>query len=331
MQILCSVSIRISKSRLSTERMIVMADTTRNAGPRHADVSVVIATLNRSEAIGCCLAALLSGAKLPAEVIIVDQSDDEQTRKVVEQYRDCGTSLRYIHRERRGMSAAQNAGFAAATYPLVAVTDDDCQPDKEWIATLEETCAKVPTLDAVAGRVMPLPPAGDRIYPVASRTSAIQADFMGKSLPWRVGSGNNFAVKREWLDRVGGCDERLGPGTPGKGAADMDLFYRLLRAGARIRYEPDLLVYHQRQSRLERLARRPMYGYGMTACCVMYLRQGDVYAFHIMGRWLWSRLRRIALGLRRWDWRVVHEQLLTLGGGLGGLVYGLRVGDREEP
>jgi GT2 family glycosyltransferase len=311
--------------------MAVMADTTQHGSRRRANVSVVIATLNRPEAIGHCLAALRSGSRLPAEIIVVDQSDDEQTRKVVEQHCDRGTRVRYIHRERHGMSAAQNAGFAEATYPLIAVTDDDCQPDAEWIATLLRICTEAPELDALAGRVLPLPPEGNRTYPVASRTSVIRTDFSGKSLPWRVGSGNNFAVRREWLARVGGCDERLGPGTQGKGAADMDLFYRLLRSGARIRYEPDLLVYHERQSRSDRLARRPMYGHGMTAFCVINLRQGDLYSLYILWRWLWARCKRLAFALPRRDGRVIREQLLTLAGGLKGIVYGLHVKARKEP
>ena len=40
-----------------------------------ANITAVIATLNRPLALGRCLGALLSGVQVPAEIIIVDQSE----------------------------------------------------------------------------------------------------------------------------------------------------------------------------------------------------------------------------------------------------------------
>jgi GT2 family glycosyltransferase len=147
-------------------------------------------------------------------------------------------------------------------------------------------------------------------------------------MPWDIGSGNNFAVKRVWLAKVRGNDERLGPGSPGQGGVDMDLLYRLARAGARIRYEPEALIYHERASRASRLARRGPYGYGMGAACSLWLRQGDNNAWRVLVRWVLMRARRLAIGVRQRDGLRVHEEFLVLAGTLGGLLYGWRVGER---
>ena len=79
-------------------------------------------------------------------------------------------------------------------------------------------------------------------------------------MPWDVGSGNNFALRRSAWTAIGGCDERLGPGSPGRGAVDLDLFHRILTAGGSLLYDPSCVVHHERDTPQARLARRGPYG-----------------------------------------------------------------------
>lgn len=292
-----------------------------------AGISVAISTLDRPDALGRCLDALLSGEVLPAEVVVVDQGRDGRARQAVEARRSAGLpELVYLRQEKRGLGASQNLAVSRARQAIVAVTDDDCIPDPGWLGALERTFAETPETtapDVVTGRILPLPAEGDRTFPVASRISTTRRDFQGKALPWDVGSGNNFALRKDWFTRVGGCDERLGPGSPVRGGVDMDLFYRLLRAGARIRYEPDSLVYHERQTRADRLARRPMYGRGMGACCALWLRQGDWYALRVFGGWMALRAGRMGRDLLHRHGLGVYEEALLLGGTVRGVVQGV--------
>ena len=166
--------------------------------------------------------------------------------------------------------------------------------------------------------------------PVSSRTSEIPREFAGRVPPWDLGSGNNFAVRRSWFERVGGCDERLGPGSPGRGGVDMDLFYRLLRAGARGRYEPELLVHHEQKPREGRRSRRGAYGFGMAAACVLWLREGgdrSAAACSAAGCFSACGCSRSALVRRRWS--AVYDELLVLDGTARGVVHGLRVAGRQ--
>jgi GT2 family glycosyltransferase len=105
----------------------------------------------------------------------------------------------------------------------------------------------------------------------------------------------------------------------------MDLFYRLLRAGARIRYDPELLVYHARTSKEGRISRRIPYGYGMGACCTLWLRQKDPYALRVLVSWFFLRTSRLFEGLLGRQWMRVYEEGLVLLGTLKGLVYGMRL------
>lgn len=294
-----------------------------------AQITVAISTLNRPESVATCLETILSGERLPAEIVVVDQSLDDRTRMVVENQKIHGVELKYFHHAGRGLGAAQNVAIAHACCPIVAVTDDDCHPAPDWIARIEQALAPDSQLDVLTGRVLPLGPDLPGSYAVSSRTSTVRVDFERDAMPWDVGSGNNFAVKREWLNRIGGNDERLGPGSPGQGAVDMDLFYRLLRAGAHIRYEPDLVVYHARTSKAGRISRRLPYGYGMGACCRMWLQQKDPRALQVLRRWFRLRMSRLWEGLRKRHWMLVQEEFLVLAGTINGFTNGLRYSARS--
>jgi len=213
--------------------------------------------------------------------------------------------------------------------PLIAVLDDDCVADFGWIEQLERAFAADPELALLGGRVLALPAAGERTFAVASRTSTKRREFSRPSAPWQVGSGNNFALRRDWFERVGGGDERLGPGTPGQGALDIDLFYRVLRAGGRALYDPDAIVRHEPATWSGRLERRRPYGFGMGAACGLRLREGDLYAIRLLAGWLGLRLRVLAAALLARRWEALREEGLVLGGTAAGIVHGLRNGRRR--
>lgn len=288
-----------------------------------ADISVVISTRNRAEALERCLQSLRSGQSSPAEVVIVDQSTNDATAKLTTAFHTTGDPIVYVRHTGRGLGASQNAGVRRASRPLVAMIDDDCVADAEWLATIARAFASDPALSVVTGRVLPLETVGDRVMPVSSRTSAVRREFAGKAAPWHVGSGNNFAVRRDAFLAIGGCDERLGPGAPAQGGVDMDLFYRLLRSGARIRYEPDSLVRHERVTKAERLGRRPMYGRGTGAAISLWLRQGDLYAVRLLGEWALLRCGMAAGAAAKGDWQRVREEIMMLGGTVVGLMQGM--------
>lgn len=286
------------------------------------EVSVAISTLDRPDALARCLDSLASAHLQPDEVVIVDQSATHSAQEVGEGRSDL--AVRYLHQARTGLGVSQNEAVRQARGAIVAVLDDDCVAAPEWLATIKHAFAEQPDLALLAGRVLPLGPAAPGVYPVSSRTSTTSRTFDRNGLPWDVGSGNNFAVRREWFERVGGCDEGLGPGTRARGAVDMDLFYRFLRASAPVRYEPGAVVYHEQKSLHERIRRRKDYGYGTGAFVTTWLRNGDRHAWRILAAWTGLRLRILAGDLRRRRWLGLYEEALVLGSTAGGALYGLR-------
>lgn len=292
-----------------------------------AELTVAIATLDRPEGLARCLTALATGAQPPAEVLVIDQGEGG-IDGVLAAARGAGLEVVHLRQERRGLAASRNLALASARCPVVAVTDDDCIPGAGWVAALGRAFGDDPDLAAVTGRVLPWGPESAGLYAVSSRTGTERAEFTGRALPWMVGTGANFAVRKPWAERAGGFDERLGVGTRGQAGEDMDLLWRLLRAGARIRYDPEAVVHHQRQPRERRLASRSSYGRGMGACVGLRLRGGDAWALPILARWLLLRGGQAWRGLRRGERSALREEMLVLGGTAAGLFYGLLGGRR---
>jgi hypothetical protein len=176
--------------------------------------------------------------------------------------------------------------------------DDDCIPDTRWVEVVERAFAGLTGPLLLTGRVLPLPPEGNRTAAVSTRDSLARAEWSRPPMPWHLGTGGNFAVSRDAFESVGGNDERLGTGAPGQGGNDLDLFSRLVSSGVKARYEPDLLVHHERSTTTEYVQRRGSYGYGMGAMLGHWLRSGDLRAVVVLLGWL--KLRgRMAVQRRR--------------------------------
>jgi GT2 family glycosyltransferase len=289
-------------------------------------IAVAISTLGRPDALARCLQSLVEGTNVPAAVAVVDQSPAGDGATAAAPFAD-SLPLVVERQHATGLARGQNRAVELTREPVFAVIDDDCVAAPDWLETVARTLADG-ALAGMAGRVLPLGPDMPGLVPVSLRTSTVRRDLTRGARPWDVGSGNNFALRREWFDRVGGCDIRLGPGSPGRGAVDIDLFHRILQAGGRMRYEPDAVVYHERKSQRDRLSRRVGYGHGMGAACGLWLRARDREAGRILRSWFALRARLLAGELRRGHVRALPEETIVVGSTLVGLVHGLT---RREP
>ena len=306
-----------------SERLFPVA-TTIASGVARADITVAISTRHRPAALCRCVDAILGGETLPAQLVIVDQSRDDRTMHLVSKAGwDRAVPVTYVHQDATGIAVSRNAAVAHASHPIVVFTDDDCVADGRWLTSVTRAFDRADKPDAVTGRILPLGPETPGFYPVSLRTSNLQAIYSGRSIPWKAGSGANTAVRREWLQRIGGFDTRLGGGSPGQAAEDIDVLYRLLRAGAKLSYEPDAIILHERQEADRRLRSRPCYGFGMGAFCAMWVRRYDPFAFWMLTQWCIERGRALAASSLRRRWPRVREELLMLRGLVSGIGYGL--------
>ena len=85
-------------------------------------VSVVIPTCNRAWCLAEAVDSVLAQDFRDFELIVVDDGSADDTPQLLERY---GDAIRVLRRENRGVSAARNAGIAAARGGLIAFLDSD--------------------------------------------------------------------------------------------------------------------------------------------------------------------------------------------------------------
>jgi len=104
-------------------------------------VSVIICTYNRPKDLSESLRSVLVQSVKPAEVLVVDDSSDDQSRELMAVYwpwfRVEGIELRYIRNYRdRGTTIARNIGATASIGSIIQFIDDDVVLDKHYLETI---------------------------------------------------------------------------------------------------------------------------------------------------------------------------------------------------
>ena len=246
------------------------------------DLSVVICSLNGAAGVDRCLRALAEQKDADLQVIVVDDGSTDDTSAVAS-----GHGVTVIrHEVNRGLAAARNTGIAAATAPVVAFLDDDCEPEPEWARALLD--AYEDGVIGVGGDIVPCAPEGyvrgylrrnNPLRPLELNLAHSEKLLYRLSLylrsQWRPEEqhgkrdvyslvGANMSFARSALQRKG-FDERFR-----FGAEDLDLCLALPRdfPGARLVMTPDAVVRHHFVSSLrDNVRRHRSYGRG---CARLY-------------------------------------------------------------
>lgn len=226
--------------------------------PQPLPISVIVCTRNGRTRIGACLTAIRRMAGGGFETIVVDDGSTDGTADFVETSFPEVTLLRL---EPSGLSAARNAGAAAATGRMLAFTDDDCEPDFEWLLRLRRAFENT-DFAAAGGPNLPPPPRTWREAVVCAAPGApshvMLNDVEAEHLP-----GCNIAVTKAAFDAIGGFDPIFH--TAGD---DVDFCWRLREAGFRLGFAPGAFVWHWRRPLLRTFLRQQI-GYGKAESLLM--------------------------------------------------------------
>lgn len=317
--------------------MTRVAEPMEIAPPEHARVrlSVLVCTAGRGDKLGDLLDSLIAcdvDAALPWEVIAVENNPTESLRGLVEGRQPPGSPrLRYLHEGRRGKGHALDAAIQASRGEILVFTDDDIRADASWIRTILREYEAHPELSGFGGRVE-LHDARD--LPISIRTSRERIDAIDPVLSLRniPVIGCNFTLRRRVLEELGSYDLAFGPGSAVGCSDDSDMLYRVLRAGHKIAYCPDVLVFHDHGRRTEAhikgVADRYQRGRGGFYC--KWLMRGDAHVARLAARELVDHARAV-LDLVR-DGRSPGESLRRIWLLWSGAWAYLRTGGRKtEP
>ena len=233
--------------------------------------SVVVATRDRPDDLRRCLASLIR-QRTPRriELIVVDNNPPSGVTPAV--IRDF-PGVKLIAEPRPGLSYARNAGILESSGQIVITTDDDVIADQDWIEKLVAPFGQDDVM-VVTGNVLPaeLETVAQRQFEWYGGLSRgfDRFEFSGERMrrcrravpTWRIGSTANAAFRASIFSdsRIGLMDEALGAGMPTGCSEDTYLFYKVLRAGYRIVYEPGAYVWHRHRN-TKAAFRRQLFNY----------------------------------------------------------------------
>jgi GT2 family glycosyltransferase len=215
------------------------------------------------------------------ELVVVDQSRGSETWEVLRPF-STDPRLRYLKTATIGKGYALIAGLRETKGTAVAITDDDCTVPPNWLETFASIFAVHPKVavafccveagehDQTAGFVPDYVRTGDRVLTTMHDARHVR------------GLGAGMAVRRNMIEKIGGFDPLLGPGSRFQDCDDRDIAIRALLAGYYVYETSTVAVKHfgfRSWQQGRQLTRRNFLGIG--AAYSKFLRCGRIELMYI--------------------------------------------------
>jgi glycosyltransferase involved in cell wall biosynthesis len=158
-------------------------------------ISIIVPAYNEQELIAGCLDSLLKQTldKDTFEIIVVDNRSTDMTARIA-----MGKGVRVVKELKKGYVHAIREGIEASQAEIIAFTDADCRVPADWATTILKDFSRSADIVAVGGKL-----SFYDLHPILNGLIRLIL-FPMHALP-----GNNMAIKREALTRIGGIDPQV--------------------------------------------------------------------------------------------------------------------------
>ena len=284
-------------------------------------ISVVVAVRNEARHIAKCIESLVNQDYDDYEIIVVDGMSEDGTYEILKEMQK-KYDFKLLRNEKRNAAAGRNIGIKKAKGDVVAFIDGDAAASRDWLLRIKEAMSKnevagvggpdmlpdnAPPIARIIGYVMTSPLArGGRLNPSTQHTLMEKERYVGH-IPTC-----NLAIKKEIFYYVGTFDESFVKGQ------DLELNYRITKAGYKLLYSPSIRVVHHRKERISLFARQ-IYKWAKAKVAIIKKHGIDGFISHIYLWPLYAILGFMALFLLSLLFNTMQSFLSLLF--LGGVVY----------
>lgn len=280
-------------------------------------LSVVIPCLNAAATIGVQLEALARQHwDQEWEVVVADNGSTDDSRDIIESYRDRLPNLRIVDASaRRGAPYALNFGVAAATGIAVAFCDADDEVAPGWVAAMGNALLEH---DFVACRIdftKLNPPWAQTIFRGHGQQHGRLLKAKFPPYLWHAGGGT-LGVKKSLLEAVNGFDGAM------LYLQDTDFCFKLQLQGVELRFVSKAVVHVRCRDTLSGLLRQAWHWAEYDVLLYKKYRSANSKDFSrwkiYLGEWkgLVRALPQIGLdrtARARWVWRFGWQVGMLLG------------------
>ncbi|MEB3233454.1 MAG: glycosyltransferase [Leptolyngbyaceae bacterium] len=292
-----AIAPKLLQESIREELLSTLPDST----PDYPSFTVAICTKDRPDNVARLLRSLIplqqETGPTPFEILIVDNApSDDRTQAIVAPF----PSVRYTREPKAGLDFARNCALHQASGEWLAFLDDDVVVDRQWFRGWREAWAENPDAAAFTGLVLPyeMETAAQILFEQRGGFGrGFEKIRYGAQLPGNplypcgagiFGAGCNMAFKRQVFIDLGGFDDAPDTGRPLPGGGDLDSFYRVVRAGYPLVYEPQYAVYHQHRRELHQLQHQYWtWGLGFMAFVVKSMQTDPERRSHLIRLIFW--------------------------------------------
>ena len=211
-------------------------------------VSVIVPVFEDSARLAGCLEALANQTypKAHYEVIVVDNGSTDDVASLVRRY----PQARVYHEPRPGSYAARNKGISHAKGEILAFTDADCVPSRNWMESGVSALLRTPACGLVGGKVDvffqdPARPGAVELYDAAC--GYLQKKYVEVD---RYGATANMFTFRKLFEQIGLFNGEL------KSYGDVEWGRRVASHGYALVYAEEAVVAHPARKTLAALRQR---------------------------------------------------------------------------
>jgi glycosyltransferase involved in cell wall biosynthesis len=200
--------------------------------------SIVIPTYQRREIVTRSVAALNAQTFRDFEVVVVDDGSRDGTAEALRAL-EVNFPLTVISRPNEGASVARNVGAAAACGEYLVFLDDDMEADPEMLAEQDRSLRE--GADMVLGHLPLHPDSPDNLLSQGvgrwAEKRRVRLEGIAGELPITELNTGQMSISRAEFERLGGFDASFTQEGL-YGGEDLDLGYRVGKAGLRLVFNP---------------------------------------------------------------------------------------------
>lgn len=202
-------------------------------------ISVVICAYNAAHCINGILTSLSKQTFKDFEIVVANDGSTDNTKEIA-----LNAGARVIDMEHEGLSAARNVGINNSKAEIVAIIDADCYATPNWLETIWEEMQKGEIVVTGNTKIPNSTFLGDCI----SGLGYPGGGHLGFDKMWKVDenghtnhlAGGNCAFKKNKILEFGAFNKKLTIT-----ADDVYLSKKILENGYKIKYNHNMIMYHQ--------------------------------------------------------------------------------------
>ncbi len=219
--------------------------------------SLIVATLNRPIELERLLQSLICQTFKNFEVVIVDQSEDEATFNLINDY-SSHLQIIYLHSAIKGLSFARNLGLLRSTGEIIAYPDDDCYYSNQVLEMVDLRFRENKKIQVVSTNSQSSFDDNSKYHNSPKESCELSVwNIFNTIISFTIfiKNENKYVLK---------FDERFGVGAKFGSGEETDLILRLIGQGAKGYYYPEIVVYHP-VNKINSLERGYKYALGFGA------------------------------------------------------------------